>query len=168
MTPPAHTGPVVIGYDGSPAAEHAVREAGALLEGRPALVVAVWKEGLGFETLVPPAATTGLPPAPIDIKAAVEIDQAMAEGAQRVAQKGAQLARESGFERADALAVADDIDTTVAETLVDVARERDAQAITVGAHGHGRLGEVILGSTSRDVIRRATSPVVVAHDGREP
>jgi nucleotide-binding universal stress UspA family protein len=31
----------------------------------------------------------------------------------------------------------------------------------VGPHGHGRIGEVILGSTTRDLIRRATCPVVV-------
>jgi hypothetical protein len=33
--------PIVIGYDGSPASDHAVREAGALLDGREALVVVV-------------------------------------------------------------------------------------------------------------------------------
>ena len=54
---------------------------------------------------------------------------------------------------------------TIAETIVNVAKERDAAAIVVGAHGHGRLGEVLLGSTSRDVIRRAPCPVIVS---REP
>ena len=39
-----------------------------------------------------------------------------------------------------------------------------ASAIVVGAHNHGRLGELFLGSTSRDVIRRATCPVVVVRD----
>jgi hypothetical protein len=49
-------GPIVIGYDGSVAAEHAVREAGELLGGRPALVVVVWNQGLGFELLELPTA----------------------------------------------------------------------------------------------------------------
>jgi nucleotide-binding universal stress UspA family protein len=58
---------------------------------------------------------------------------------------------------------------TVAETLVRVARERDSQALVVGAHGHSRLTEVVLGTTSRDVIRNAPCPVVIARgpDGQE-
>jgi nucleotide-binding universal stress UspA family protein len=154
------SGPIVIGYDGSEAADHAVREAGALLSGRPALVIVVWKEGLGFELIELPAATIGLPPAALDVHTALEIDQAMAERSQQLAQKGAGLARESGFE-AEGLAIADELHIPVAETLVRVARERDAQAMVVGAHGHGRASEVILGSTSRDVIRHAPCPVVV-------
>jgi nucleotide-binding universal stress UspA family protein len=34
--------------------------------------------------------------------------------------------------------------------------------ILVGIEGRGRLGEVLLGSTSRDIIRHAPCPVVVA------
>ena len=78
-----------------------------------------------------------------------------------LAQHGAELAREAGFE-AEALAVADDADMPVAETIVNVAREQGAAAIVIGAHGHSRLSEVVLGSTSRDVIRRAPCPVVIA------
>jgi nucleotide-binding universal stress UspA family protein len=155
------SGPVVIAFDGSPGAEHAVREAGSLLGPRPALVVVVWKAGLGFELMELPPANIGLPPAALDISTALEIEEEIAESSQRLAQKGAGLARDAGFE-AEGLAVADDVDVPVAETVVRVATERDAQAIVVGAHGHGRLGEVFLGSTSRDVIRRAVCPVVVA------
>jgi nucleotide-binding universal stress UspA family protein len=157
------SGPVVIGYDGSEASDQAVRASGGLLSGRSALVVVVWKAGLGWELVELPAASIGLPPAPIDVRTAVEIDQAMAERAQKLAQQGAERAREAGFQ-ADGLAVAEDVGTPVAETIVNVARERDAAAVVVGAHGHGRLSEVILGSTSRDVIRRARCPVVVVRE----
>jgi nucleotide-binding universal stress UspA family protein len=156
-----HAGPTVIGYDGSAAAEHAVEEAASLLGGRKALVLVVSKSGLGFELLELPTATVGLPPAPIDIRTAMEIDDEMNERARRLAERGAALAREAGFD-AEGLAVAEDADVPVAETIVTVARERDAEAVVVGAHGHSRLGEVILGSTSRDVIRHADCPVVVA------
>jgi nucleotide-binding universal stress UspA family protein len=158
---------VVIAYDGSPAADQAILEGGALLSGRPALVLVVWKAGLGFELVELPAATIGLPPASLDIDTAVEIDQAMQERAQALASHGAGLAREAGFE-AEGLAVADEVHVPVAETIVRVARERDAAAVVVGAHGHGRLSEVILGSTSRDVIRHALSPVVVVRDRQSP
>jgi nucleotide-binding universal stress UspA family protein len=154
---------VVIGYDGSEAAEHAVGEAGRLLSGRPALVVVVWKVGLGWELVELPSTSIGLPPAPIDVRTAVEIDQAMAERAQKLAEQGARLARKAGFE-ADGLAVAEDVGTPIAETIVSVARQREAAAIVVGAHGHGRLSEVILGGTSRDVIRRADCAVVVVRE----
>jgi nucleotide-binding universal stress UspA family protein len=151
--------PVLIGYDGSPSSEHAISEAATLLGPRPALVVVVWKQGIGFEMLELPVASIGLPPAPIDIRTALEIDEAFQERAQRLAQQGAGLASKAGFD-AEGLAVADDIDIAVAETLCRVAKERNAQAIVVGAHGHGRL-DVILGTTTRDVIRQAPCPVVV-------
>jgi nucleotide-binding universal stress UspA family protein len=155
------SGPVVIGYEGSPSAEHALREAGGLLAGRRALVVVVWKAGLAFELMELPTSTVGLPPAAIDLRTAVEVERTMFEGAQRLAEQGARLAGDAGFD-AEPLVVAEDPDVTVAETLVRVAQERDAQAMVVGAHGHSRLGEAVLGSTSRDVIRNALCPVVVA------
>lgn len=155
----ARSGPIVVGYDGTPSSDRAIRESGELLSGHPALVV-VYKAGIGFELVEAPAASIGLPPAPIDIRTALEVDHAFAENAQRLAQQGAQLAREAGFD-AEGLAIADQPYLPIAETIVDVANERDASAVVVGAHGHGRLGEVLLGSTSRDVIRRAGPPVVV-------
>lgn len=151
-----HTGPVIIGYDGSPASERAVRETGELLTGRRALVVNVWEPGTGFALIAEPT----IPVAPIDIRTALEIDQAMAEAAQRMAQQGADLARAAGLD-AEGLAVADDI--TVAETLVRLAKEHDAQCVAVGSHGHRAVREVLVGSTTRDVIRHAPCPVVVVY-----
>jgi nucleotide-binding universal stress UspA family protein len=153
--------PILVAYDGSPSADHAVREAGRLLPGRQALVVVVYTQGTAYELIAPPTAMVGLTPAPIDVRTAMEIDQELAERSQRLAQQGAELAREAGFDP-EALAVADDLDKPVAETIVDVARERNADAIVVGAHGQSRLTELVLGSTSRDVIQRAPCPVVVA------
>jgi nucleotide-binding universal stress UspA family protein len=162
MTTEPDVRPVVIGFDRSPAAEHALREAGTLLHGRPAIVLIVVKSGLGFELVELPAATIGLPPSTIDIRTAMEIEQSLRDGAERLAQQGAALAEEAGFAAAEGLAVAEDLETPVSETIVRVARERAAAAIVVGAHGHSHMGEVILGSTSRDVIRHADRPVLVA------
>ena len=157
------SGPVLIAFDGSPAAEHALKEAAALLGKRPALVVCVWNEGVGFETLELPAATIGMPPAPIDINTALEIDEEVKEQAQRMAQHGAELARQAGMD-AEGLAVADEVQVTSAETIVEVAEKRDAAAIVMGGHGRGRLSEALLGSTTRDVIHRAECPVVVIRE----
>ena len=161
-----HNGPALIAYDGSPSAQHALREAGPLLAGSPALVLVVWKSGLAFELMELPGATIGLPPVPIDLRSALEFDRQLYENAQRAAEQGAQLAREVGFAEAEPLVVAEEPEIPVAETIVSVADERDARAIVVGAHAHGRLDEIILGSTSRDVIRRADHPVVVVAEPR--
>src|SRR6185312_16298236 len=68
-------GPLIIAFDGTPAAERAIRDAAALLGGRPAVVAVVWKAGLAFELMERPTATIGLPPAPIDVRTALEIDE---------------------------------------------------------------------------------------------
>jgi nucleotide-binding universal stress UspA family protein len=146
---------VVIGFDRSPAAQRAVREAGALFAPRPALVIVVWKAGLGFELIELPTATLGLPPAPIDIRTAMDIDAALYEGAQRVARQGANLARKAGLD-AEGLAVAEEPEITVADTLLRVVKERDAGALVLGTHLHGG----ILGATTRTAVRDAPCPVV--------
>ena len=165
--PPVRNGPLLIAYDGTPASNWALWEAAALLRGHKALVVTVYKPGLAFELMELPTATVGLPPAPLDVRTALEVDRQLCEDARRMAEQGARLAKEAGLD-VEGLAVAEEVEVTIAETIVDVARERDSGAIAVGAHGHGRLGEVILGSTSRDVIRHAPCPVVVVrHPGRD-
>ena len=153
--------PILIAYDGSPSADHAIREVGGLLAGSRALVVVVYEQGIGYELEELPSVTIAAPPAPLDIRMALDVDRELAERSQMLARHGAALAREAGFE-AEALAVADDVEMPVAETIVTVASEQSAAAIVVGAHGHSRLSEVVLGSTSRDVIRRAPCPVVIA------
>ena len=129
-------------------------------------MLTVWKQGLAFELLEPPGVTLGLPPAPLDIRSALELDRELYEAARRAAEEGAQLARDAGFADAEPLVVAEEGEVPVAETIVSIGDERDVRAIVVGAHAHGRLDEIILGSTSRDVLRRAQKPVLVAPEPR--
>jgi nucleotide-binding universal stress UspA family protein len=162
----ARSGPIVIGFDGSDAAERAVREAGPLLAGRPALVVVVWKSGLGFELMTLPTTTIGLPPTAIDVNAALETDRALYERAERLAAKGAGQARDAGFD-AEGLVIADDPDVPVADTLTRTAHQRDAAALVVGSHGHGPIASVFVGSTTQGVLRSATVPVVVVRQAED-
>ena len=152
--------PVLIGFDGSPAAVHAVHEAAALLTVRRALIVTVWEAGAAYATLEGP----GIPAAPIDIGAAAEADQLMLESVRHTADRGARLATQAGFE-AKALTVADE--ATVALTLARVAEEHDARVIVVGAHSRNRLETMLLGSTSRHVLENADRPVLVVRPPRE-
>jgi nucleotide-binding universal stress UspA family protein len=121
-------------------------------------VATVWEAGAGFELVATPTMGVGLPPTPIDVRTVAEVDRALYERAQAIAQQGAEKARKAGFE-AESLTVADDV--TVAETLVRLADERDAGAIVVGHRGHGRVGELLLGSTARELVRRSERPVLV-------
>jgi nucleotide-binding universal stress UspA family protein len=157
------SGPILIAYDGSAAADHAVRESGALLKGQPALVVVIWKQGVGFEFMEIPTATLGLPPAQLDVRTAVDIDDASRERAQLLAQRGADLARQSGFE-AEGLAIAEDVEAELSEAILDVARKRDARGIVIGAHSQGGAASIFLGSTSRSVVRHAPCPVLVVRE----
>jgi nucleotide-binding universal stress UspA family protein len=154
-------GPVLIGFDGTSASERALRETAALLAPRRAVVVVVWEAGRAFDLMEVP--TLDLPPAGVDVRAAFELDQAVYEQAQRMAQHGAALARELGLD-ADGLAVADEV--SVADTLVRLAKEYDSQAVVVGSHGHSPLGELLLGSTTRAVLKHAECPVVVVRGAR--
>jgi nucleotide-binding universal stress UspA family protein len=159
-----HSGPVIVGFDGTPAAERALREAADLLAPRPALVVVVWEAGRAFEVATLPVKALEMPPAALDVRTAFEAETAAYQAAQRLAEHGAALATQAGWE-ADALAVADDV--PVAETLVRLARELDGQAVVIGAHGHHELRKLVLGSTLSGVLRRAPCPVLVcgaAHD----
>jgi nucleotide-binding universal stress UspA family protein len=156
-------GPLVVGYDGSELATRALREAASLVPpSTPVLVVVVWESGLAFDLLQP-----SMPPAPIDIRTALEVDEAIYERARQLAEQGASAVRGDG-RAAEALAIADEL--TVAETLVRLATERSASAVSIGTHGHRRaLSEALLGSTSRDVVRHAPCPVILVadHDRRE-
>ena len=152
-------GPVLIAYDGTAAAERALRETSELLRGRKALVVVVYKAGLVFELIELPAASAGLPPAPLDIRTALEIDQSLLEATRRAAEQAAATARELGLE-AEPLVVTEDPEIPVDETLVSLARERDVQVVSVGAHNHGP----ILGSISRGVVRNAPCPALVVRE----
>ncbi len=149
-------GPVLIAYDGTAAAERALRETSELLPGRKALVVVVYKTGLVFELVELPA---GLPPAPLDLRTALEIDQSLLEAARRGAEQAAATARELGLE-AEPLVVTEDAEIPVDETLVSLARERDAQVVIVGAHKHGP----ILGRITRGVVRNAPCPALVVRE----
>jgi nucleotide-binding universal stress UspA family protein len=156
---PVRSGPVVIGYDSTAAALQALAEAAALLRGREALVVTVWKAGLGFELVALPASSIGLPPAPVDVRTALDIERGQFEAAQRAAEQCAEHARRMGLE-AQPLVVADDPETPVSETLVRVAKERDAAVLVVGAHAHGP----VLGGIARAVVRDAECPVLVSRE----
>ncbi|HET7410079.1 MAG TPA: universal stress protein, partial [Paracoccaceae bacterium] len=51
----------------------------------------------------------------------------------------------------------------VAEIVLESAEASGAGLLIMGAYEHSRLGEALLGGVTRDVLRQATLPVLVAH-----
>jgi nucleotide-binding universal stress UspA family protein len=157
---PAADTPVLIAYDGSDTARHAISEAARLFGSREVLVVTVWEPGLAYESSMPTAGLE-MPPVPVDVEGAREVEEELHERARQTAQEGAQLAQAAGLE-AKGLAVADEVH--VADAIVGVARKREVAAIVVGSRGLKGLRARLEGSTSNAVLRHAPCPVVVVHD----
>ncbi|HET6257816.1 MAG TPA: universal stress protein [Pseudonocardia sp.] len=155
------SGPILIGFDGTSAAERAVWEAGRLFAPRPAVVLVVLVPGEAFAAVVGPLAGAGIPLTEVEIQAALEYEEKAMTTARQLAEKGAAMAREAGLE-AEGRVVADD--AGVPRTLLRVADERDASAIVLGSRRHRTLSEFLLGSTTRDVLKRARRPVVAVPD----
>jgi nucleotide-binding universal stress UspA family protein len=150
---------IVAGYDGSLQAQYALRKAAALLSPRRILIVTVWEPGLGMATAFVPTGADS-PAVPLDPAVAMEVDEAMDKRAHTTAEEGAELARQFGLEP-EIVVVPDE--GNVADTLVDLANERGAEAIVVGSRGLGGLRARLLGSVSEKVTRHAAIPVLVVH-----
>jgi nucleotide-binding universal stress UspA family protein len=145
---------ILFAYDGSDSADAAIAAAGTLLTRRDgdAVVVSVWDpaivEGLRF-------AKFGAPPA-IAMDAA-EQDERAEHHARLLAEHGARLAQQAGF-RVRARWIAEH--KHLADTIVAVADELDADVIVLGTHGHTGPA-ALLGSVPAHVLEHARRPVLI-------
>jgi nucleotide-binding universal stress UspA family protein len=154
-------GPVLIAYDGSPAARQAVVDAAKILRPGRALVVTVWEAGLAYATpAMPPDGMTMTPM--VDPATALGVDRDIHQHAETVSRDGAALAASLGLD-AEPLAVPDD-DGSVSETILNLARSHDAVAIVVGSRGLTGLRARLEGSTSKGLLKHAHCPVIVVHE----
>ena len=142
-------GPLLLCYDGSDTATHAIERAGRLLAGRHALVVTVWQP-----TALGSLAWSG---ATASMATFVELDRAAAEAGGRVAGEGARVAREAGLV---AEPVAVEATGAVWETILDIADRHDAATIIMGSRGLTGV-RAMLGSVSSAVVHRAGRPTLV-------
>jgi nucleotide-binding universal stress UspA family protein len=154
------TRPVVAAFDGTPAAEAAIRAAAALFRGRCIIVVSVWEPGLAMATLSTPDATgfTYIPPDPETVQITDRVEH---EHADSMAEAGAAIVRGLGGE-AQPMSIPDSVN--VAETVIGIAQERDAAAIVVGTRGLGKVKSAFVGSTSRRLLHDAHRPVLVVSE----
>ena len=145
---------ILFAYDGSESADAAIAAAGQLLGDVDATadVVTVW-EPLTVEALRA-ARFGGSPPIPPDVP---DVDRRAAAQAKRLAEHGARVAGEAGFD-ARPLWVADK--KRIAETIVESADELDVDLIVMGARGLTGIA-AFLGSVSNHVLQHAHRPVLI-------
>jgi nucleotide-binding universal stress UspA family protein len=133
---------IVVGFDGSAAAERALERATALArtDGRVVIVTA--------SVSLPPSGVVDEPildsPSPTERDALLE--------------RAAATVRSRGIE-ATLIAA----DAAPAQALVDAARAEDADLIVVGRTGSGYVTRAIVGSTAENVVRQAPCDVLVVH-----
>lgn len=139
--------PILICYDGSPAAARAIEAAAGLLGPRRAVV-------LDVASSITVAASVA---APFSAMAAGALEETYAAEAARIADEGMEIARSSGF---DAVARATRAVPTW-EGIVEIADELDAPVIVVGSRGLRGLNEALHGSVSHQVAEHAGRPVLI-------
>ncbi len=141
-------GLLILCYDGSDAAEHAIRIAPIIVgRGRAARVLYAYKpteRSLG----VAQAMAGGRIDAPVHGEA----------DAHDVVDRGVAVARDAGFDAEPLLVVAD---RRTAELVAEKAEEVDAPAIVMGTRGLSGLKSAVLGSVSREVVNAYHRPVVL-------
>jgi nucleotide-binding universal stress UspA family protein len=144
---------ILICYDGSADSKAAIERAGELLDCQPAIVLTVWQPFA--EMLAGMPLGLGFAPGVLDID---EADEASREAAEQIAQEGAELARQAGF-NADWRACTQLM--TTAAAILSEAEAVGAGAIVMGSRGLTGLKSLLIGSVSHGVIQRADRTVIV-------
>jgi nucleotide-binding universal stress UspA family protein len=139
-------------YDGSDDARHAIAEAAACWPGRPASVLHVAHSFIDW----------GMGPSMGPLLDIPGVDEALREEAQTILDEGVRVAREAGLPAEPMLRMTP---RAVWRTINDVAEELDAGVIVAGSHGE-RLRDLLpLGSVARSLMSHARRPVLVTHEG---
>jgi nucleotide-binding universal stress UspA family protein len=144
-------GPLVLCFDGSEGARHAIRHAGSLFPGWRALVVTVWQP-----VVVPGNFGMGTEPAPL--RDFAELDRAAAERGGGLADEGVEIARRAGLD-AEPLPVK--ATGPIWETIVEIANRDDGATIVMGSRGLVGLRAMFLGSVSGAVVHHAKRPTLI-------
>lgn len=142
------SGPVLIAYDGSAAADRAIDVVGALLPGREVTVVHVWASQYRGSRAVDALARRE------EVGSLIaSLDTALAEDAAEITERGVARATAAGLR-----ATGDTVEASVGvwRTIASLAREQAASLVVTG-----RDGSALLGSVSSGLVHNAHTPVLV-------
>jgi nucleotide-binding universal stress UspA family protein len=145
---------VLVCFDGTAHAEHAIREGGRLLRGRHATVLYAWSTGPESTARFGAPAAWGAP----------ESFARDREHAHAVAREGAALARRAGFEATPLTAHGA---LPAWAIVLSVARRVEADLIVLGSRGLTGVRSFILGSTSHHVVNLSHVPTLVIPAGAD-
>jgi nucleotide-binding universal stress UspA family protein len=148
--------PVLLCYDGSDPAKHAIECAADSLRTRDAVVLTVWQTTVGLGSFAWAGATENM----LDY---VELDRTAAALGERIVSEGVRIARAAGL-RAEPLAVK--ATGPVWTTILEVAQRRNTSMIVIGSRGLTGMRSIFMGSVSTAVVHHADRPTLVIHSPR--
>ena len=140
--------PILICYDGSEGARHAIETAGELFPERRAIVLYVWSPVATIFAAY--GAAAALP----DYK-----DEVLQQEAAKVAEEGSRLAHDAGLKAQPEITEITYEGTW--HTILDVAVQYDAELVVLGARGLSTFKSLVLGSVSHSVAQHAHLPVLI-------
>ena len=149
---PSHARPVLFCFDGSDGSLIALRDAGALLAPRAAVVLTVWE---AVATQIAESPGFGLS----YVSDEEAVDAHVEAVARQAAERGALTARSDGW---DAVARVENTRSTVWQTVVEVADEIDAALVVCGARGRNALKRAVLGSVAEAVLHHSRRVALIA------
>lgn len=141
---------LLLAYDGSPIADHAIEAIAELFPGADVHVATSWERVQHWGE-----STQG---SSVLRKASSEREQRLQTVATGIADRGARLAREHGLQSVPLLAPTGE---GVGTAMLQLAREVGSDVIVLGTHGHGLVARVLLGSTAHWIVQHADRPVLV-------
>lgn len=144
--------PILVAYDGSVDAERALHWSAAesLRTGVPLRVLAV-------NAVLPP--TWGGMTGGLGMAGTVDVPVGDSTG----------LLEEAGKTLSEAGVGSATLEQATGHVVNELLRAAEsASCLVVGSHGHGRTGEVLIGSVSQHLARHAACPVVVVRPARDP
>lgn len=146
-------------YDGSESAKRALEVAPQTLREDGITLLYVWNPP--DETLLSSSSATGITTGPIP--SGTTQQAAVIQHAQDLVDDGETLAAELGL---DVSVREARNDSTIWQTILDVADELDAQLIVAGTRGTTAVQENMLGSVSSGLVHHARRPVLIVPAGR--